>query len=255
MKRILDYLDESLFTADRADSDKVAQTIDDKLRLDDLVKHSVKRIGQSEKKVELKMENGELTINVDGSPTDVLDVTFASIHDPLMPLNIKALTGTCRNLFVTFRSCPATTISDLFTQDFKNELRSSMPTPLILSITNCRRLKSFEGCPDHLQGLYLMYNGTSFDDTIKSMPTWVDKRFIYIGSDDRPGNVIQFDIDVTNCNFENYFVHNAIDRNKKYVQMALDIYHHLDPKCGVAKYMKPCIEECNMDPKKKTVNF
>ena len=141
MKLILDYLDESLFTADRADSDKVAQTIDDKLRLDELVKHSVKRIGQSEKKVELKMENGELTINADGSPTDVLDVTFVSIHDPLMPLNIKALTGTCRNLFVTFRSCPATKMNDLFMPDSKRGINLYVKRVFINSLNTVRHCK------------------------------------------------------------------------------------------------------------------
>lgn len=243
MKTLQANIDESLFSNDRIDPQKIS----DKIRLKEIQESCTIRGN-----VELRVENDELYIKCLAGQFDTIDIDICEKND-LFPLNIRKIEGKCHGFYLTLRDCNITSLKDVFSKDFENKLQANKTEGICLSLYRCNNLKSYEGCPQKVGGFFSQHCQNA---SLKDIPQYIERRLYILDTKlFGPNASNALDIDIRSYRGEEQIRYDINKRNREKFQALLDIYHHLDPKCGVAKYIRKTIEECNIDPNKKTVTF
>jgi hypothetical protein len=242
MKTLQTNINEALFSKDGTDPQKIS----DKIRQEEIQKACTIR-----GKAELRVENGELYIKCLASQFDTIDIDIYQKND-LFPLNIRKIEGNCHGFYLTIRECNITSLKDVFSKDFENKLQANKTEGICLSLFRCNNLKSYEGCPQKVGGFFSQHCHAP----LKDIPQYIERRLYILDTKIFQSNALNaLNIDVRSCIGEDQIYNMVNKRDRETFQALLDIYHHLDPKCGVAKYIRKAIEDCNIDPNKKTVTF
>lgn len=248
------YVDESLFSG--TTSSDVISSVEDEVKAEKIREWLVDGCG-FDSSSSIKIKNKQLYLNLVTKYSNLMVMELRmdeeTMKENLYPLNIKQLTFGNSNPAVSISDNRIKTIADVFHEDFKFNQPNGKKVTSHLSISKCKNLRSFKGCPDEVDYFNNVLNNK--DLSLDGMPRKINLglsfsvdnsmyRFLTPGSKTLIPHYVKTIININRL----------LDKPRPYIQKCLKIfedhYNHMDGDCGVAKVLDGVIKELQKEVEK-----
>lgn len=243
-------MNESLFTADRADADILGQNVEDSFKIKEirdamgLPEPDPKSSSGENKSLNVELRNGKLFIVLPShahSGVYRLNINTKG-HKDLLPLNLTGVDGRCSSLFLVITNCnDIQDMADIFSPDFEWEHAASS---LNLTIGMCNNLTSLKGCPKTVNQFTCMYNKKL--QGFEGMPQFIDLGLKWDNNSiilNHSGS-IDMKSKVNSSALEDWI--KRVKTEEPTRANLIGIYKELDKSCGIAKMIKYIFDKADI---------
>lgn len=257
MNTLQSHIEEALFSKKGIDPSAVASSVADMRKCKIIKEFSGDDTKRGSIEVEVKNDELYLTTVKDRNWT-VFIFELDKLPKDVYPLNIRQISGTAWSFFFTVRSDKITSMDEIFSDKFENNLEIAHGKGrcgINLMILQCYNLTSLKGCPECVDKLTLMFNRQL--KNLDGMPKWIDEELVITPINDfkavnftnRQGDVsisLVYDIEPKTTKLRDKLISLSLADSEAFESDCIflkDVYNHLDKRCAVAQTIKKALDE------------